>query len=118
MKCTIPFKLDNWNDTIERCRGNKYGANNHKKVEMRAISYYLNKMPKITQYPVKMVFKWHMRGNADLDNKSVKAILDSMQNLGILENDNIKHINEIIYIAIPDKKDYVDIEIIGGNENG
>jgi len=112
MKIVIPLKLDNWNDTIARCRGNKYSANNHKKAEMRAISYYLNKMPKIDKYPIKMAFKWHIKSSmSDLDNKSIKSILDCMQNIGILENDNIKHINEITYKAIKDKNEYVEMEI-------
>ena len=87
MKIVIPMKLDNWNDTIKKCRGNKYGANSRKKAEMRAISYYLNKMPKIDKYPIKMTFKWHIKSViSDLDNKSIKSILDCMQNIGILEN--------------------------------
>ena len=112
MKIVIPMKLDNWNDTIKRCRGNKYGANTHKKAEMKAISYYLNRMPKIDKYPVKITFKWHIKSPlSDLDNKSIKAILDCMQNIGKLENDNIKYINEIRYIAIKDTKDYVEMEV-------
>ena len=112
MKIVIPLKLDNWNDTIKRCRGNKYGANSHKKAEMRLISCYLNKIPKITKYPVKMTFKWHIKSAvSDLDNKSIKSILDCLQNIGKLENDNIKYINEIHYIAIKDTKDYVEMEI-------
>jgi len=112
VKVIIPMKLDNWNDTIGRCRGNKYAANSHKKAEMRAISYYLNKIPKIDKYPVKMTFTWHIKSVvSDLDNKSVKAILDCLQNIGKLENDNIKYINEITYIAIKDIKDYVEMEI-------
>ena len=112
MKVIIPLKLENWNDTIKHCRGNKYGANTHKKVEMRAISYYLNKIPKIDKYPIRMTFRWHIKNAiSDLDNKSVKSILDCMQKLGKLENDNIKHINEIHYYAIKDTKDYVEMEI-------
>ena len=33
MKFKINYKLDNWNDTIKHCRGNKYGANTNKKKE-------------------------------------------------------------------------------------
>ena len=58
------------------------------------------------------MFKWHIKSKvSDLDNKSVKVILDEMQRLNIIENDNIKYINEIRYIAIPDKIDYVEVEI-------
>ncbi len=112
MKVIIPMKLANWNDIIGKCRSNKYGANTHKKAEMRAIALYLNKIPKIEEYPVRMSFTWHIKNvRSDLDNKSIKSILDCMQNLGKLENDNIKHINEIAYKAVKDDKDYVEMEI-------
>ena len=79
---------------------------------MRDISYYLDQIPKITEYPVKIVFKWHIKNsNADLDGKSCKSILDCLQNLCKLENDNIKHITEITYIAIKDTEEYVEIFI-------
>ena len=112
MKIVIPMKLDNWNDIISQCRTNKYGANSHKKAEMKDISWFVRQMPKIEKYPVQIVFKWHIKNiRADLDNKSVKSILDCMQNLGILENDNIKHINKITYIAVKDENEYVEMEI-------
>lgn len=112
MRYIIPMKMKSWNDTIAYCRSNKYGANNHKKREMKEVSQYIDKIPKIEKYPVKMTFRWHIKSViSDLDNKSVKSILDCMQELGILENDNIKHIKEIVYIAIPDKEDYVELEI-------
>ena len=112
MKIIIPMKLDNWNDIIGKCRGNKYGANYHKKAEMRGIALYLNKIPKIEKYPIKLGFEWHIKSAiSDLDNKSIKSILDCMQNIGILENDNIKYINEITYKAIKDNSDYVEMEI-------
>ena len=111
MKVIIPIKLDNLNDLIGKCRGNKYGANTHKKAEMRAIALYLNKIPKIEKYPVRMSFTWHLKGNADLDNCIEKNILDCLQNIGKLENDNAKHINEINHIAVIDKKEYVEMGI-------
>lgn len=113
MKIIIPLKLDNWNKIINQCRLNKYYANTHKKREMKEISMFVNKIPKITKYPVKMVFKWHIKNSrSDLDNKSCKSILDCMQNLGILQNDNINYIDTITYIAIKDKEEYLEMEII------
>lgn len=113
MKIIIPLRLDNWNDIINQCRTNRYGANTYKKREMKVISMFVNKIPRITKYPVKMVFKWHIKNSrSDLDNKSVKSILDCLQNLKILENDNINHIDMITYIAIKDKEEYLEMEII------
>ena len=112
MKYNIMLKLSNWNDIINQCRTNKYSANSHKQQEMRDISWFIRKIPPITKYPIKMVFKWHIKNSrSDLDNKSVKSILDCMQNLGILENDNINHICSISHIAIKDNIEYVEMEI-------
>lgn len=113
MKVIIPLKLSNWNDIIGQCRANKYGANSHKKQEMKDISWFIRNIPPITKYPVKMRFIWHIKNvRSDLDNKSAKSILDCMQNLGILENDNIKHINEITHIAVKDDTEFVEMEIL------
>ena len=113
MKLVINLKLDNWNDIIKHCRYNKYSANNIKQNEMKTISYYLRDIPKIKQYPIKLICRWHIKNScSDLDNKSIKSVLDIMQKMGILENDNIKHINKIEYEAIKDNKDYLEMEII------
>lgn len=113
MKVTIPLKLFNWNDIIGQCRANKYYANTHKQREMKDISWFIRNIPPITKYPIKMVFTWHIKNSrSDLDNKSVKSILDCMQNLGILENDNIKHITEITHKAVKDNEEFVEMEIL------
>lgn len=112
MRFIIDMKLDNWNDIIKYCRSNKYGANFRKQKEMKEIANFMIGLPKIKEYPIEIIFRWHIKNNnSDLDNKSTKAILDTMQKIGILENDNIKHIDKITNIAIPDKKEYVDVEI-------
>ena len=112
-KIIIDYKLDNWNDTIGHCRNNRYGANKQKKKEMDIVRYHLLNVPKITKYPVKLVCTWHIKNmNSDLDNKSLKSVLDQMQLSGILENDNCKHIAEITHKAIKDEKDYLEIEVL------
>lgn len=113
MKIIIDTKLQNWNEIINQNRRNKYMANKIKQDEMSVIAYYLLNVPKIKKYPVKIICKWHIKNvNSDLDNKSIKAVLDIMQKMGILENDNIKHIAGIEYQAIKDNKDYLEMEII------
>lgn len=108
----IDLKLENWNDIIKNCRADKYSANRHKQKEMQQIGWFLRRMKKIEKYPVKISFIWHIKNsNSDLDGKSCKSILDAMQQLGILENDNIKHIQEINYKAIKDEREYVEIEV-------
>ena len=112
MKCNIMLKLDNLNDLINKCRTNKYSANSHKQKEMKDISWFIRQIPPIKKYPIEITFRWHLKNSrADLDNCLEKNILDCMQNLGILENDNIKHINAIHHYAIIDKEEYVEMEI-------
>ena len=111
MKIIIDYKLDNWNDTIKYNRSNKYLGAKRKKEEMQIIKYFLIGVPKIKKYPIELYCKWHVKNvGSDLDNKSIKAVLDAMQEMGILENDNIKHINKITHEAIKDKKDYLEVE--------
>ena len=113
MKITIDTKLQTWNEIINQNRRNKYMANKIKQDEMSIIAYYLLSVPKIEKYPIKIICKWHVKNiNSDLDNKSIKAVLDIMQKMEILENDNIKHITGIEYQAIKDNKDYLEMEII------
>ena len=112
MKVVIDYKLDNWNDTIAHCRGNKYGANYTKQKEMSIIKKFLIGVPKITKYPIKLNCTWYVKNiGSDLDNKSLKAVLDTMQQIGILENDNINHIPIINHKAVKSNKDYLEIEL-------
>lgn len=108
----IDYKLDNWNETIAYNRANKYVGAREKKREMNIVRLFLLNTPKITKYPIRLNCIWHttnLRG--DLDNKSLKSVLDAMQKYGIIENDNIKHIPEINHKAIKDEKDYLEIYI-------
>lgn len=111
-KIVIDYKLDNWNDTINHCRNNKYSANSRKKKEMDVIRYHLLGIKKIPKYPIKLKCSWHVVNmNSDLDNKSLKSVLDQMQLSGILENDNCKHITEINHKVFKDNRDYLVLEI-------
>lgn len=112
MRIVIDYKLDNWNDTIKHNRVNKFEGNREKKREMNIIKLFLLNTPKIEKYPIKINCIWHTTNmGSDLDNKSIKAILDEMQEMGILENDNCKHINEINYKVVRDIKDFLVMEI-------
>ena len=108
----IDLKLDNWNDIINHNRTNKYSGANKKKKEMQNIKYFLMNIKPIEDYPVEIICKWHIKNvNSDLDNKSLKSVLDAMQEMKILKNDNCKCIQKITYIAIKDTKDYLELEI-------
>ena len=113
MKIIIDLKLKNLNETINESRRNYYLANKSKQKEMKEIGYFLIGVKPIEKYPIKINCEWHVKNIAsDIDNKILKNVLDSMQKMGILENDNIKHINEINNKAIKDDKDYLVMEII------
>lgn len=116
VKAKIDYKLNNWNEIIAYNRANKFIGAKEKKKEMNIIKLFLLNVPKIEKYPIKLTCIWHTTNmGSDLDNKSIKALLDEMQLMGILENDNCKHINEIVYKVVKDKKDYLEVEI---EENG
>jgi Holliday junction resolvase RusA-like endonuclease len=111
-KIVIDYKLKNWNEIINTNRRNRYAGANEKKKESRIVMMYLLGVKPIKKYPIKLDCTWHVSNlNSDLDNKSLKVALDTMQNMGILENDNIKHINEINHKAVKDERDYLAIEI-------
>lgn len=108
----IDYKLDNWNDTIYINRRNKYAGNAKKQKEMAIIKTFLIGVKPIKKYPIRIECVWHVVNmGSDLDNKSIKSVLDQMQNSGILENDNCKHIQEINHRVIKDKKDYLELYI-------
>ena len=112
MKIIIDYKLDNWNETINVNRRNRYAAASKKKKEMGIVKLFLAKTPKIEKYPIRLNCTWHVKNvGSDLDNKSLKSVLDAMQEIGILENDNIRHVPEINHKSVKDTKDFLEIEI-------
>ena len=112
MRIIIDYKLSNWNEIIKYNRIDKYVGARQKKSEMNIIKLFMLNQPKIEKYPIRINCTWHTTNlGSDLDNKSLKAVLDAMQECGILENDNIKHIPEITHKAVKDLKDYLVLEI-------
>lgn len=112
IKIVIDYKLDNWNEVIGHNRVNKYEGNREKKREMNIIKLFLLNTPKIEKYPIKINCIWHTNNlGRDLDNMCIKAVLDEMQEIGILKNDNCKCINEINHKVVRDIKDFLIMEI-------
>jgi len=111
-KIVIDYKFLNLNETINISRRNVYMANNSKKKEMEVVRMSTIGIKKIENYPVEIVFLWHIKNiNSDLDNKLPKVILDSLVESKILENDSLKYISKITHTYVKDKKDYVEMEI-------
>lgn len=115
MKLIIDYKLDNWNDTINKSRTNYAYANDIKQKEMKIIEFFIKEqnLKPIEKYPIKLNCVWHVKYfKGDLDNKSLKSVLDQLQKSNILKNDNLKHINEINHKVMKDTHDYLELEMI------
>lgn len=109
-KIILNYEFENLNEIIRQSRANYYGANNRKKQEMRYVKLATLKVPKITEYPIKATFIWHVKDkNRDIDNMVAKNILDGLVQAKILKNDNLNCINEISYKAVVDKEQKVEI---------
>lgn len=112
-KIIFDYKFSNWNEIISANRANKFLGATLKKREMETAMCFLEDVPNIDNYPITINCIWHCKNmNQDLDNKSLKPILDGMQKMGILENDNIKHIECITHRAVKSDKDYLEMEIV------
>lgn len=110
IKIELDYKFENLNEMIRLSRGSKYGANNQKKTEMQYVKYATLKVPKVTEYPIKIDVIWHVKTkNFDLDNKIIKNIIDGLVNAKILKNDNYNCINEINYKAVMDDQEKVEL---------
>lgn len=87
-------------------------ANKLKKDEMEVVRYSTIGIKPITDYPVEIVFLWHIKNiNSDIDGRCAKNILDGLVNARILQNDSLKYINKITHEYIKDTKDYVELTI-------
>lgn len=110
VKFELEYNFENLNEMIRLSRGNRYGANNQKKAEMQYVRLATMRVPKITEYPIKATFIWHVKDkNRDLDNMIAKNILDGLVHARILKNDNLNCINEICYKAVIDTEQKVEI---------
>lgn len=113
IKLIFDYKFSNWNEVININRMNRFAGASLKKKEMEIARMFLQDKPKILHYPITINCTWYVKNlNSDLDNKCIKPILDVMQEMGILENDNIKHIEAINHKAVKADKDYLEMEII------
>lgn len=92
--CEIPMRLPSLNTYINECRKNRYAGAKFKSDLEDEISIFLARLPRFEK-PIKIHFHWveenHRR---DLDNCSFakKFILDAMVKMGVISNDNRKHV--------------------------
>ena len=110
VRIVLDYDFENLNEMIRLSRGSKYGANNQKKQEMMYVKFATLKVPKITEYPIKIEAIWHVKNkNFDLDNRVLKNVLDGLVNARILKNDNYNCINEITYKAVIDNETKLEL---------
>lgn len=106
----------NWNEYINKERSNKYWASSIKKKEKEYIKSLCLK-PYDGDYPVEVTFKKHFKDHRqDLDNLRVKGLLDGLVASGVLKNDNLRHINKIVFEAFVDGTEILEIEIKGSKK--
>lgn len=111
-------RLDGLNEVIEANRRNKYEGNKIKKDNETIVIYYARrgKLKPITNYPVKVVFRWFEKDRRrDWDNviSAQKFILDGLQKGGYLKGDGQKYVDCIEhYEAIDKDKPRIEVEII------
>lgn len=112
MKIIIDYKFKNINQYINECRTNYYVANKTKQQETMISALQFIKIPKITKFPIELIFKWHIKSKvADLDGRLPKNIIDGLVKAKRIPDDNVKYIQRITHEYIGDTKDYVEVEI-------
>lgn len=103
----------NLNEVVRQARASKYGSASKKKKLMRDLYFQIKPQVKGV-----LSGKYHVNAlwlvpskNRDLDNLLLKAILDCMQENGMLVNDNLNHIVSINHSFEVVKKDKQGVEI-------
>lgn len=108
----IKYKFENMNTYINKCRRNPFLANGIKQKETEIARQEFLKEPKVTNYPIELSFKWHIKNKlSDLDGKIPKSIIDGMVRAEIIADDNVKYIQKITHEYVEDKEEYVEVEI-------
>ena len=115
MKIYIDYNFDNWNEYINKERSNKFWASKIKKKEIDIVRYSTIGLKYKGTYPIKITFyKYFKDKRQDLDNTRLKGIIDGLVKCGVIENDNLNCVQEIVIKPIFDKtKDGIIIEIEG-----
>jgi len=119
----LPWLPEGWNEYIHTERGNRYAAAKVKKAEKDAIAALCRfKAPYSAGYPCKIVFAAYFSSKRkDLDNLRLKGIIDGLVAAGMIENDNLSKIQEIVLTANFNKEESLQITIAplpGKHENG
>ena len=109
MKFVLYDRMVGLNDYINLTRANRFKGAKTKKNEQSGVVWALRamKLSKVVNYPleVKMTF-YEPNKRRDIDNISsvaCKVILDALVQVGIIADDNQKHINKLSFEVFVDK---------------
>lgn len=117
MHVFIPCEIMNWNTYIQLERSNKYAANKVKQHEKQLVTDVCKGMRYTGAYPAQLEIRPHFKNyRKDLDNTRYKGILDGLVSAGVIENDNLRHIQRIIIEPVFDDREGMDITIRGMRE--
>lgn len=113
LKIYIDYNFPNWNSYINKERSNKYASSSLKKRETDIVRYFTIGKHYNGKYPVKMVFtKYFKDKRQDLDNVRLKSVIDGLVKCGVIKNDNLNCIQEIVLKPKFDKvKEGIEVEI-------
>lgn len=109
-----PIQMFNLNELVAQNRNNRFGAAAKKKKAMQQLALLIK--PQIKEKltgKYRVTAKWRVSNrNRDLDNLLLKNIFDTMQEVNLLENDNLKHIAEITHQCEVVKKDQEGVTVM------
>mgnify|MGYP000875768400 FL=1 len=110
-KLLIDEKLPSLNDYIAKINRNKHIGNKFKHDVQERINWYIRASKiKPIKCRVDLDIYWHEKTKRrDVDNiySAIKYLGDSLQIMGIIENDSQRFIRNIHNYLVEDKKDYV-----------
>lgn len=96
---SVFFQYDppNWNEYINMERTNKFKASKLKKSEKELVGWLCKGFEYTGGYPAQLIVRPCFKNmRKDLDNTRYKGILDGLVAAGVIENDNLKHIQRIV----------------------
>lgn len=116
---TIQQKLPSLNEVIQANRRNAFVGARLKSDLQNQIGMYIlvarnKEQIKAIDEPIEILIEWHERTlKRDVDNitSATKFILDSMQDMGIIPNDNRRYVKQVYSKVIDDKEDFVVVKI-------
>ena len=117
MKFVIDGRLDGLNDYTRACRKNRYAGADMKKKNQQMVNLYVlrAKLKKITNYPCKLQINFYegdLKRDVDNIGFGTKFILDSLVEMGVLENDSRKYVTGVHYDVFLDRNNpRVEVEI-------